>query len=186
MSEKEQGTPQYEVARLQHALAEDARTAELGVDVTIVEDAVVLSGQVVGPRRRAALGEVIAEQAPSLVVRNDVQVVPAAEPDAPPGAGAIRIAAVGDVHLGPDTAGRLRPALEHLPECADVLLLAGDHTRRGTAAEAEAAAAEFADLGVPVLAVLGNHDHHSDAADEVAGIFDHRGIRMLEGQAEVL
>ncbi len=37
----------------------------------------------------------------------------------------MRIAAVGDVHLGEDSAGLLRPALEHAAEQADVLLLAG-------------------------------------------------------------
>lgn len=36
----------------------------------------------------------------------------------------IRIAAVGDIHMGPDTEGTLRPAFDTLPECADVLLLA--------------------------------------------------------------
>ena len=45
----------------------------------------------------------------------------------------IRIAAVGDVHLDADVLGRFRPALEELPDCADVLLLAGDLTRHGTA-----------------------------------------------------
>ena len=34
----------------------------------------------------------------------------------------IRIAAVGDVHLGEDARGRLRPALEELGDCADVLM----------------------------------------------------------------
>ena len=46
----------------------------------------------------------------------------------------MRIAAVGDIHLGTDSRGLLRPALRELPERADVLLLAGDLTRHGTAA----------------------------------------------------
>lgn len=37
----------------------------------------------------------------------------------------LRIAAVGDVHLGTDARGRLRPALETVAKQADVLLLAG-------------------------------------------------------------
>ena len=37
----------------------------------------------------------------------------------------IRVAAVGDVHMDTDVLGRYRPALEQLPDCADVLLLAG-------------------------------------------------------------
>ncbi len=40
----------------------------------------------------------------------------------------IRVAGVGDVHLGPDAAGRLRPTLQGISEDADVLLLAGDLT----------------------------------------------------------
>lgn len=98
----------------------------------------------------------------------------------------MRIAAVGDVHLGADSGGRLRPALADLPEHADVLLLAGDLTRVGTIAEAKVVAAEFADLGVPVVAVLGNHDHHSDRAGEITQLLADHGIIVLEGTATVL
>ncbi|WP_019813459.1 metallophosphoesterase family protein [Saccharomonospora saliphila] len=99
----------------------------------------------------------------------------------------IRVAAVGDVHLGADARGRLRPALEHLPDRADVLVLAGDLTRHGTAEEAAIVAREFGDLGLPVLAVLGNHDHHADAVAEVTRVLrDEGGIRVLEGDGVVL
>ena len=36
----------------------------------------------------------------------------------------IRVAAVGDVHVDADVVGRYRPALDKLPEVADVLLIA--------------------------------------------------------------
>lgn len=98
----------------------------------------------------------------------------------------IRIAAVGDVHLGEDARGLLRPALENLPEHADVLLLAGDLTRHGTADEAHVVADEFRDLPVPVVAVLGNHDHHGDVPDDIAKILEDSGIRVLEGNAVTL
>ncbi|HKS47912.1 MAG TPA: metallophosphoesterase [Amycolatopsis sp.] len=98
----------------------------------------------------------------------------------------IRIAAVGDVHLGEDARGRLRPALDKLGEHADVLLLAGDLTRHGTLDEARVAADEFADLPVPVVAVLGNHDHHSDVADDIAKLLEDQGIRVLEGTATTI
>ncbi len=98
----------------------------------------------------------------------------------------LRIAAVGDVHLGADGRGALRPDFADLPRHADVFLVAGDLTRRGTAAEAEVVAAEFADLGLPVLAVLGNHDHHSDRAAEVTAILERAGIRVLDGTSEVI
>ncbi|MDV7351668.1 metallophosphoesterase [Rhodococcus oxybenzonivorans] len=93
----------------------------------------------------------------------------------------MRIAAVGDVHLAEDARGLLRPALDKLHEYADVLLLAGDLTRHGTVEEASVVADEFRDLGVPVIAVLGNHDHHCDAADEITALLESRDITVLEG-----
>jgi Icc-related predicted phosphoesterase len=98
----------------------------------------------------------------------------------------IRVAAVGDVHMDVDVLGRFRPALEQLPECADVLLLAGDLTRHGTRDEAKCVAQEFGGLGVPVVAVLGNHDYHSDQEAEVEQILSERGIAVLEGESVCL
>lgn len=98
----------------------------------------------------------------------------------------LRIAAVGDVHLGSDTRGRLRPALETVAERADVLLLAGDLTQRGTIEEAQMVADEFSGLPVPVLAVLGNHDYHSDAQNDIAALLERHGVRVLEGHGVVL
>lgn len=98
----------------------------------------------------------------------------------------IRIAAVGDVHLDQDLIGRFRPALERLPDHADVLLLAGDLTRHGTVAEARCVATEFGRLAVPVVAVLGNHDYHCDEVPEVIAVLEEAGITVLEGSGVVL
>ncbi|MEV0216612.1 metallophosphoesterase [Micromonospora sp. NPDC050695] len=98
----------------------------------------------------------------------------------------IRIAAVGDVHLDEDVVGRFRPALEELPECADVLLLAGDLTRHGTEAEARCVAQEFGGLAVPVVTVLGNHDHQCDQVPQVVKVLEDAGITVLEGNGVVL
>jgi Icc-related predicted phosphoesterase len=98
----------------------------------------------------------------------------------------IRIAAVGDVHLGEDTGGRFRPALDSLADHADVLLLAGDLTRHGTVAEGAVVAEEFGGLPVPVIAVLGNHDHHSDQAEKITDLLHDNGITVLEGTGTVL
>lgn len=95
----------------------------------------------------------------------------------------IRVAAVGDVHLGEDARGRMRPALDKLGEHADVLLLAGDLTRHGTVSEARVVADEFGDLPVPVVAVLGNHDHHDDKPDEVTRVLRDAGLTVLEGDS---
>lgn len=98
----------------------------------------------------------------------------------------IRIAAIGDLHIGLDGEGSLAPALARLRDDADVLLVAGDLTRHGDPAEARVIARELAAAPVPVLAVLGNHDHHLDqqarVADELAAV----GVRVLEGEAAEL
>ena len=93
----------------------------------------------------------------------------------------VRVAAVGDVHLGVESAGKLRPHFAHVAERADVLLLAGDLTRVGDPEEAAVLADELRDLPVPVVAVLGNHDHHSDAGDMVVKLLDDAGVTVLEG-----
>ncbi|CAK7286230.1 metallophosphoesterase family protein [Streptomyces sp. RM1] len=98
----------------------------------------------------------------------------------------IRVAAVGDIHMGPESQGTLRPSFETLPDCADVLLLAGDLTRHGTPEEAAVVAREIEDLGVPVVAVLGNHDHHDERPEEVTAILREAGAHVLEGQAVVV
>ncbi|MEV6598336.1 metallophosphoesterase [Actinoplanes sp. NPDC051346] len=98
----------------------------------------------------------------------------------------IRIAAVGDVHVDKDVVGRYRPALEKLPDVADALLVAGDLTRHGTVDEAKCMATEFGGLGVPVVVVLGNHDHQSDQEAEVTRVLTDAGIIVLEGDGTVL
>lgn len=98
----------------------------------------------------------------------------------------IRVAAVGDIHLGPGSAGVLRPAFDTLGDCADLLLLAGDLTRHGTPEEARVVAREVAGLPVPVVAVLGNHDYQSNQQDLVVRELAEEGVRVLEGDGVVL
>ncbi|ROZ43462.1 metallophosphoesterase [Rhodococcus sp. WS3] len=95
----------------------------------------------------------------------------------------MRVAAVGDVHLGADSHGELRPALDMVSTHADVLLLAGDLTRHGGRDEAKVVADEFADLGIPVIAVLGNHDYHSNAVSDITDTLTAQGISVLEGES---
>lgn len=95
----------------------------------------------------------------------------------------IRVAAVGDVHVAADTTGRLRPHLAHLRDAADALLLAGDLTTCGEPDEMRVLVDELDGCGVPVVAVLGNHDHHAGRADEVTSILEDAGITVLEGGA---
>jgi Icc-related predicted phosphoesterase len=98
----------------------------------------------------------------------------------------IRVAAVGDVHAGTDSAGTLRPHFQQVSERADLLLLAGDLTRHGDPDEAAVLVDEMAHLGVPTFAVLGNHDHHSDCGDQIRELLEDAGVFVLEGEATVV
>lgn len=103
-----------------------------------------------------------------------------------PGGDAVRVAAVGDLHMGVGDAGRIRNTLHDVIDHADVLLVAGDLTRHGTRREARIAGEELADLGLPVVAVLGNHDHHSEQPDVVTHELEASGVHVLEADGIVL
>jgi Icc-related predicted phosphoesterase len=100
----------------------------------------------------------------------------------------VRVAAVGDIHLG----GKgLDPPLQILfgqvAENADVLALCGDLTDRGDPEEARLMAKALAAVTVPIVAVLGNHDYESGKEREVAKILCDAGVHVLDGDShEVL
>jgi Icc-related predicted phosphoesterase len=98
----------------------------------------------------------------------------------------IRVAAVGDLHIEADAAAEWRRAFEPVSDEADALLLAGDLTQGGVAAEAQALAEVLADVAVPVFAVLGNHDLDAGQADRVRLILEHAGACVLEGDGATL
>ncbi len=66
--------PQYVVANLRRAFAEDPRTATMGVHVTVRGDVVVLTGEVADEQSRLALETVTSERIGPLRVHNDVRV----------------------------------------------------------------------------------------------------------------
>jgi Icc-related predicted phosphoesterase len=93
----------------------------------------------------------------------------------------IRVAALGDCHVGADTSGRLRRSMESVNDAADLLLVAGDLTKCGTEAEARLLVDELRDIEIPICAVLGNHDHHGDEVDDITLVLKEAGVRLLEG-----
>ena len=95
----------------------------------------------------------------------------------------VRVAAVGDVHCGQEDVGTYRELFAEANEHANVLALAGDLTRRGLPAEFHAVVGELADVKIPIVAVLGNHDHEAGKTDEAAVILRGRGIHLLDGDA---
>ncbi|WP_378784948.1 metallophosphoesterase [Nonomuraea fastidiosa] len=98
----------------------------------------------------------------------------------------LRIAAVGDIHLGEDVKGQYRKRLRGIEDRADVFMLAGDLTRHGTLEEGRIVADELRGLPIPAVAVLGNHDYHSDLEREIAAELRDAGVTVLDDDGVVL
>ena len=84
------------------------------------------------------------------------------------------------------SAGRLSTALAGVADHADLLLLAGDLTNDGRIDEAEMVCAELGGLDLPMVAVLGNHDHDSGHGERVVEMLRSAGVEVLEGTGVVL
>jgi len=96
----------------------------------------------------------------------------------------VRIAAVGDIHCTKSSQGAYQALFEEVNRQADVLLLLGDLTDYGLPEEARVLVKELTTLHVPVLGVLGNHDHESGKHEEVFEILCDAGVLMLDGDAQ--
>jgi Icc-related predicted phosphoesterase len=92
----------------------------------------------------------------------------------------IRVAAAGDVHADASRRADLEAAFTNLRGNADLVLLAGDLTTHGRPEEARVVAEAAQLAGLPVFGVLGNHDWHSNRADEVTAVLEEAGVKMLD------
>jgi Flp pilus assembly secretin CpaC len=70
---------EYLLNHIQDALATDPRARELGVDVQVASDRVVLTGTAATPAQRASIAEVVAELADGYEIVNEMTVLSAAE-----------------------------------------------------------------------------------------------------------
>jgi uncharacterized protein len=100
--------------------------------------------------------------------------------------GPVRIAAAGDVHAREGMGDQLRTSFRALRGHADLVLLAGDLTTCGEPTEARVLADACGDLGIPVIAVLGNHDWHLDRADEISAVLSDAGVIVLDRAFSVI
>jgi Icc-related predicted phosphoesterase len=92
----------------------------------------------------------------------------------------LRVAASGDVHAVEPLRERLTRAFGDIAAESDLILLAGDLTTHGLPEQAAVLADACASLPVPVIAVLGNHDHHSCQPEEVKGALERGGVTVLD------
>ncbi len=99
----------------------------------------------------------------------------------------IRLAAMADLHYGRSHDIDREAVLAEAGVAADVVLLCGDLTDRGTPAEVESLVDDIPpETRRRCLCVLGNHDHASDRGDLVADELRASGIRLLDGNHTVV
>ena len=98
----------------------------------------------------------------------------------------IRIAAAGDIHASEATRDETVEAFGDVAERADLILLAGDLTQHGQVDEAGVVADACRGLSVPVVAVLGNHDYHSDRQVDVTATLADAGVVVLERSSTIM
>lgn len=99
----------------------------------------------------------------------------------------VRLAAVSDIHYRKDSEGMLRDLFVSASREADVLLLCGDLTDHGLLDEAAVLAQDLQRfVRIPVLAVLGNHDHDAGHPEEVNRILADVGVQLIDGNCTVI
>jgi len=93
----------------------------------------------------------------------------------------MKLAAVADIHLAErDRESDIRQ-FSMVNELADALVIAGDFTNHGMPEEMRVCLNVLEHVRVPIIAVLGNHDHESGHQDELAGMLRLAGVHLLDG-----
>lgn len=95
----------------------------------------------------------------------------------------LRVAAVGDLHVNDTTKGSYRALFEQVSDDADVLCLCGDLTNYGKTGEVENLLADLKACTIPMVGVLGNHEHECGQPEQVTRMLCDAGVKMLTGQA---
>ena len=93
----------------------------------------------------------------------------------------IKLAVVGDIHWHVERRRTFHHHFETVHEVADFLVLPGDLTGSGLPEEMRLLTEILAQVQVPVIAVLGNHDMHTDHTREVVSILRDAGVHVLRG-----
>ena len=92
----------------------------------------------------------------------------------------IRVAAAADIHATEPLRERLERAFSEIGEQSDLVLLAGDLTTHGLPEQAAVLADACRPVEIPIVAVLGNHDHHSNRCPDVEEALAAGGIVVLD------
>lgn len=92
----------------------------------------------------------------------------------------MRILATSDIHCRVDTPHLVEELVGEALHQADVFVIAGDLTDTGRSEEAAELARQLSQVRIPVIAILGNHDHQTGKPDEIAKMLVDSGVHMLD------
>lgn len=92
----------------------------------------------------------------------------------------VKVAALADLHVEETSVQPYRDLFAEISQRADVLALCGDLTNLGKTGEAEILAHDLRSCTIPVVGVLGNHDHESGQPQAVVNILQDAGVHFLE------
>lgn len=98
----------------------------------------------------------------------------------------IRVAAVADIHVKATDKGHWADYFREISKRADIFLLGGDLTYTGDEVEAQVLSEELKNCNIPVVAVLGNHDHEKGRQKIIRHIVQNENVHVLEGEFVVI
>src|SRR3954465_4877346 len=97
-----------------------------------------------------------------------------------------KIAAVGDIHVRETDKGKWVEYFKEVSRNADILIICGDLTDTGDEVEAQVLADELKAGTIPVVFVLGNHDHEKGRHKLIRQILQKDQVHILDGEAVVI
>jgi Icc-related predicted phosphoesterase len=104
----------------------------------------------------------------------------------PTSEGKTRIAAVADIHVKQTDKSKWVGFFKEVSQQADVLLICGDLTDTGDEEEAKVLCDELKACTIPVVAVLGNHDHEKGRHKLIRQILQNDNVHILDGESIII
>lgn len=98
----------------------------------------------------------------------------------------IKVGAAADFHFDSTRRGELADFFSEANRSVDILALCGDMTTHGEVDQIHAFLEELRGVEIPIVAVLGNHDHEAEEAAEIHAVLKERGIHVLDGESVVI
>lgn len=96
-----------------------------------------------------------------------------------------RIAAVADIHVKVTDKGVWTDYFREISKKADIFLIGGDLTYTGDEEEAAVLSEELKQCNIPVVVVLGNHDHEKGRNKLIRHTLQNEHVHVLEGEIVV-